>query len=109
MFERVAWKYLGEADKDHKAEETRGKDAVMTAAIATDKMRLLREQSTANVGVTANPMQQAIDFILECRKRGKTNAEIVAALDYFEQVDRSVREDAKLVIGVEVKEIDSGS
>jgi transposase-like protein len=67
--------------------------------ISHDILRLETDQSTINTGVTAPPIQQAIEFILECRRRGKTNAEIVAALDYFEQVDRSVREEAKLVLG----------
>jgi transposase-like protein len=98
MFERVAWKYLGEADKDHKAEETRGKDAVMTAAIATDKMRLLREQTTQNIGPTVSPHQIVMDFIASARRKGLTTAQIIEGLEVLSEVDRSVREEARLML-----------
>ena len=42
VFEDVAYKYLNRAGEQDAVDETKGKDAVMTAAIAVDKMRLLR-------------------------------------------------------------------
>lgn len=42
VFEDVAYKYLARAGEQDAVDETKGKDAVMTAAIAVDKMRLLR-------------------------------------------------------------------
>ena len=42
VFEEVAYSYLTRASDQDAIDDTRGKDAVMTAAIAVDKMRLLR-------------------------------------------------------------------
>lgn len=51
VFERIAYKYLTHADRDVVIEETSGKDAVVTAATAVDKMRLLRDLPTEIVAV----------------------------------------------------------
>jgi hypothetical protein len=97
--EEIAWIYgshLKDPDVIAKA-PAQAASTVMGTMI--DKMRLLREQSTQNVGVIVSQKEQAMDFILECFRQGKTKEQVLAALDYFEQVDRSVREDAKLVLG----------
>lgn len=51
VFENVARAYLERAQDEKAIEKTNGKDAVMTAAIAVDKMRLLRNLPTEIVGV----------------------------------------------------------
>lgn len=51
MFEEVARKYLRHAAKDSVIEDTKGQAAVMAAAIATDKMRLLRGLPTEIVAI----------------------------------------------------------
>ena len=50
LFELVVRRYLNQALTDEVIESTSGQSAVMTAAIATDKMRLLREQATSIAG-----------------------------------------------------------
>lgn len=49
MFESVARTYLNHAEKKGVVDDTKGKDAVMAAAIAVDKMRLMRGLPTAIV------------------------------------------------------------
>jgi hypothetical protein len=56
-FEQIAEKYLQHASQDTVVTESKGKEAVMTAAIAVDKMRLLRNLPTEIVGVI--PAMQA--------------------------------------------------
>lgn len=51
MFEAVARKYLAHAAQDDIVADTKGKDAVITAATAVDKMRLLRDLPTEIVGL----------------------------------------------------------
>jgi transposase-like protein len=51
LFERVARKYLRRALSAEAVEKTAGKDAVIAAATATDKHRLLGGESTDNVAV----------------------------------------------------------
>lgn len=46
LFERVAYLYIGRAQETSAVEKTSGKDAIITAATAVDKLRLLRGQST---------------------------------------------------------------
>lgn len=50
-FEQIAHRYLTHAAKPKVIQDTRGKDAVMAAAIAVDKMRLIRGLPTAVVQV----------------------------------------------------------
>jgi transposase-like protein len=47
VFESVARKYLSHASDESVVMQTRGRDAVFSAAIATDKMQLLRNQPTS--------------------------------------------------------------
>jgi hypothetical protein len=51
VFEDIAYKYLTHASKDDVVEETQGKDAIIAAATATDKMRLLRGLPTEIVAL----------------------------------------------------------
>lgn len=51
VFERVARKYLARAENDSAIEKTSGQAAVTSAAIAVDKMRLLRNLPTEIVGI----------------------------------------------------------
>ena len=51
MFEEAARRYLNHAIRPEIVNETRGKDALMAAAIAVDKMRLLRDLPTEIVAV----------------------------------------------------------
>lgn len=46
MFEQVARKYLAHAYEDSVVNNTRGRDAVFSAAIAVDKVQVLRGQPT---------------------------------------------------------------
>jgi hypothetical protein len=46
LFEEVARNYLSHANQESVIKEARGKDAIMAAAIAVDKMRLLRNLPT---------------------------------------------------------------
>lgn len=52
VYEAVARQYLDQASKDEVVKATKGKDAIIAAATATDKMRLLRGLPTEIVGVT---------------------------------------------------------
>lgn len=49
LFEQAARKYIARALADDAVAKSSGKDAMITAATATDKMRLLRGESTQNV------------------------------------------------------------
>lgn len=51
VYEDIAYKYLAHASKDEVIEETQGKDAIIAAATATDKMRLLRGLPTEIVAI----------------------------------------------------------
>lgn len=51
LFEKVARKYLGHALNSEVVKETKGKEAVIAAATATDKMRLLRNLPTEIVSI----------------------------------------------------------
>lgn len=53
LFEQVARTYLGRALSDDAVTASSGKDAIITAATAVDKMRLLREQPTQITDTTA--------------------------------------------------------
>lgn len=47
LFEAAARLYLGRAVEENAIQESTGKEAMTAAAIATDKMRLLRDQATS--------------------------------------------------------------
>ena len=49
LFEELAYLYLEQAATEKAIANTRGKDAIIAAATAVDKMRLLNEQSTENI------------------------------------------------------------
>lgn len=51
MFEQAARKYLKHSLTSEVIEDTRGKDAIVAAATATDKMQLLRGMPTEIIGV----------------------------------------------------------
>lgn len=51
VFERVAYKYLKHAEQQDVIEDVSGNSAVITAATAVDKMRLLRGLPTEIVGL----------------------------------------------------------
>ena len=60
LFEEVARKYLGQASDPFVVSSTAGKDAVIAAATATDKMRLIRDQPTAiNANVRLNDEERS--------------------------------------------------
>ena len=54
LFERVSRTYLGHALSEPVLRNVKGKDAVVAAAVATEKMRLCREQSTSIPGRELN-------------------------------------------------------
>lgn len=62
IFEDVAYLYLGQARQPDVIDETRGRDAVMTAAVATDKMRLLRGLPTEIIGIIPDFVQAMNDI-----------------------------------------------
>lgn len=51
IFEKVARRYLSHALEGDVVADTKGKDAIIAAATATDKMRLLRNLPTEIVGI----------------------------------------------------------
>lgn len=57
MFQRIAERYLAAANTDEKINELDGKALVTAAAIATDKMRLLRDLPTEIVQVLPEFME----------------------------------------------------
>jgi hypothetical protein len=62
LFESAARKYLAHASKDDVVDQTRGRDAVFSAAIATDKMQLLRNLPTS---INETIERQEITLILQ--------------------------------------------
>ena len=62
LFESAARKYLAHASDDEVVRQTRGRDAVFSAAIATDKMQLLRNLPTS---ITETVDRQELTIILE--------------------------------------------
>lgn len=62
VFESVALKYLAHASEDSVVNQTKGRDAVFSAAIATDKMQLLRNQPTS---ITETVERNEISIILQ--------------------------------------------
>lgn len=83
LFEQVARRYLSHALDDGTIAGTKGKDAVIAAATATDKMRLLRDLPTEIVQVLPT-------LILRLEALG------INASDYFnahlQELDRANRE-----------------
>lgn len=83
LFEQVARRYLSHALDDETIKGTKGKDAVIAAATATDKMRLLRDLPTEIVQVLPT-------LILRLEALG------INASDYFnahmQELDRAYRE-----------------
>lgn len=69
IFENTARQYLERASDPTAIADTKGKDAVMAAAISTDKMRLLRGESTQNV-VQIAVADTILDFILKAIGKG---------------------------------------
>jgi hypothetical protein len=63
MYEDIARKYLKHAAQEHVLNKLNGKDAVTAAAIATDKMRLLRDLPT--VIIDAAPQLTALGRLFE--------------------------------------------
>ncbi len=63
LFERVARKYLAHALNSEVVKEAKGKEAVIAAATATDKMRLLRDLPTEIVGIIPG-------FVEDARRKG---------------------------------------
>jgi transposase-like protein len=62
LFECAARKYLAHATNDEVVQATRGRDAVFSAAIATDKMQLLRNLPTS---ITEMVERQDVAIILQ--------------------------------------------
>lgn len=60
VFERVARQYLDRALSDEAIGDTKGKDAVIAAATATDKMQLLRGKPTLIVADAAKEALRSI-------------------------------------------------
>ncbi len=77
MYERAARKYLTHALKDDVVADTKGPQAIVAAATATDKMRLLRNLPTEIVGI----LPGLID---------KLNRAGYDALDVFTRMDRAL-------------------
>ena len=59
LFEEVAYAYLNHAKKAQVIADSKGKEAVTAAAIATDKMRLLRGLPTAIIDVLPGFLEAA--------------------------------------------------
>jgi hypothetical protein len=62
MFEATARQYLSHAQKETVVNRMDGKGAVIAAATAVDKMRLLRDLPTEIIGATAELTELAIFF-----------------------------------------------
>lgn len=82
IFENIARTYLGEAAKDDKIAKTSGKDAIIAAATATDKMRLLRELPT-DITKHTSPVVFAIQIVknIKVERPEISNKEIVELID----------------------------
>lgn len=76
IFERTARNYLRHANLDKTLSETKGKDAVIAAATALDKMRLIRGLPTEIVSVV--PDLLIINDLL--RQQGKTLVDVIAVM-----------------------------
>lgn len=76
VFERVARKYLAHAESDTVVTDASGKDAIVSAATAVDKMRLLRNLPTEIVQVI--PQIQEIYLLLQ--SHGKDPAAVFNAM-----------------------------
>jgi transposase-like protein len=73
LFEQVARLYLGQAMEEATIKKTSGKDSVIAAATATDKMRLLTEQATSiSKDVTEHSHEERANRILELVKPART-------------------------------------
>lgn len=75
LFERVAYSYLEKALQPEKTKDMKGKDLVMAAAIATDKMRLLRDLPTEVVQILPS-------VVTAMRARGLDPYKTFEALEY---------------------------
>lgn len=73
VFERVAYKYLTHAELDDVIEAVSGNAAVITAATAVDKMRLLR-------GLPTEIVQLLPDVLVALRKLGQEPAHVFNAI-----------------------------
>lgn len=72
LFERVARLYIGQALKAQTVGGTKGKDAVIAAATATDKMRLLNNEPTSiSKDVTEHTNEERANRILKLVESGK--------------------------------------
>lgn len=72
LFEEVARTYITRALDLGAVDDTKGKDAVIAAATATDKMRLLHEQPTSiSKDVTDHTHEERIARILSLVESGK--------------------------------------
>lgn len=80
MFEDTARLYLKQAQKDEVIGATKGKDAVIAAATAVDKMRLLRNLPTEIVAVLPN-LLDALD------RKGLKASEVFGAM--LEELSRA--------------------
>jgi transposase-like protein len=73
LFERVARLYLNQAMQVGTVRKTSGKDSVIAAATATDKMRLLTEQATSiSKDVSEHSHEERANRILELVKPART-------------------------------------
>ncbi|HML23556.1 MAG TPA: hypothetical protein PKD09_18005 [Aggregatilinea sp.] len=73
FFEATARAYLIRANDPDAIKDTKGKDAIMSAAIAVDKMRLLRNLPTEIVGTLS-------DLLLLLERRGLAASDVFNAL-----------------------------
>jgi transposase-like protein len=71
LFEQAAQVYLGRALDEGAVAKTPGKDAIIAAATATDKMRLLREQATSIEGHADLTDDQRLDRLRELAERAR--------------------------------------
>lgn len=83
VFERVAYKYLARAEKDDVIDNTTGNSAVTTAAVAVDKMRLLRGLPTEIV--------QLVPALVDALERAGMNPQ-----EMFERMIQKANERAQL-------------
>lgn len=73
LFEEVARLYLGQAAQEDTIKKTNGRDSVIAAATAVDKMRLLTEQATSiSKDVSEHSHEERANRILELVKPART-------------------------------------
>lgn len=72
LFERVARLYVGQALKTTVAAKAAGKDAIIAAATAIDKMRLLRDQPTSITANAAEIAERLSTTLSQARERKLT-------------------------------------